>query len=52
MFGIRIARAREQIEPGYLAEYAKNMNYKPYWVNIQLQSIGEEKIEFYDIVIK
>jgi superfamily II DNA or RNA helicase len=51
-YGIRIARAREQNDPGYLAEYAKNMNYKPYWVNIQLQSIGEEKIEFYDIVIR
>jgi superfamily II DNA or RNA helicase len=52
MYGIRIARAREQIEKGYLAEYAKHMNYKPYWTAIQLQSIGEEKIEFYDIVIK
>lgn len=51
-YGIRIARAREQNDPGYLSEYARNMNYKNGWLHFQLQSMPEEKIEFYDIVIK
>lgn len=51
-FGARIARAREQAEPGYLKEYAKHMGYKSSWVDFQLGMIGSEAIEYADLVIK
>lgn len=51
-FGARIARAMEQTQPGYLKDYAKHMGYKSSWVDFQLGMIGEEPIEFADLVIK
>lgn len=51
-FCIRIARAREQERPGWLAEFARCMGYKKQWVDIQLNSLPVEKIDFANIVIK
>jgi superfamily II DNA or RNA helicase len=39
-FAARIARTREEQQPGYLMEYAKEMDYKPAWVDWQLKSDG------------
>jgi superfamily II DNA or RNA helicase len=47
---IRVARAKEQKERGFLEEFARAMNYKNGWV--QHQEIGAEPIDFYDIILK
>lgn len=47
---IRVARAKEQKEQGFLAEFAAAMNYKKGWVNYQ--EIGSEPIEFYDTILR
>jgi superfamily II DNA or RNA helicase len=51
-FAIRIARAREQTNPGWLSEFAKCMGYKKYWVDIQLAALPKEPIQFSNITIK
>ncbi|HEY1025329.1 MAG TPA: DEAD/DEAH box helicase family protein [Sphingobacteriaceae bacterium] len=51
-FGARVARAREQEVAGFLHEYAGFMGYKTTWVDFQMSMIGDEKIEFADLVIR
>lgn len=45
-YAIRVAKAKEQQQPGYLQEFARAMGYKPQWV--QHQEIPPEPIEFYN----
>ena len=51
-FAIRIARSREQDNPGWVAEFARCMGYKKGWVDYQLRGLPEEKIEFANIIIR
>lgn len=51
-FAIRIAKAKEQAEPGFLEEYGRQMSYSYRWHFHIKEQIGEEKIEFADIVLK
>jgi len=51
-FAIRIAKAREQQNRGWLAEFAKCMGYKKQWVDIQLASLPTEPIDYANIIIK
>lgn len=51
-FAIRIARAKEQDQPGFLRDFGKHMNYSYRWEFHQRELIGTEKIEFADIVLK
>ncbi len=51
-YAIRIAKAHEQAEPGWLTRFSKAMNYKEGWVRYQLETITDEKIEFYDVVLR
>lgn len=51
-FAIRIARAREQTNPGWLSEFAKCMGYKKYWVDLQLNALPDEPITFNNIIIR
>jgi len=48
---IRVAKAMEQIEPGYLLIFGQAMGYKQGWYDFQLSEIGEEKIDFYDKIV-
>lgn len=51
-FAIRIARAMEQVHPGFLRQFAKEMNYNYRWEYHQREMIGSEKIDFTDIILK
>lgn len=50
-FAIRIARAKELEEQGFLEEFAKVMGYKSAWVDFQYPS-KDEKIPFFDKLIQ
>lgn len=52
MFAIRIAKAKEQEMPGYIEQFGKAMNYNYRWPIHMREQIGNEKIEFADIVLK
>lgn len=45
-YALRVAKAREQQGPGYLAEFANAMGYRPEWMNYQI--IPLEPIEFFN----
>lgn len=45
-YAVRVAKAREQQGPGFLAQFANAMGYKPQWITYQ--EIPPEPIEFYD----
>lgn len=47
-YAIRVATRGEQLRPGFLREFAKEMNYKPGWVRYQMESLTQEPIEFHD----
>lgn len=49
-YAIRVAKAREQMEPGYLEQFAASMQYKKTWLDFQ--QIPDEPIKFYDIILK
>ena len=51
-FGARIARAREQQEPGFLNQYAQHMGYKSTWTDFQKRMIGEDTIQYSDLTIR
>lgn len=58
-FAMRVAKAKEIDNPGFIVEYGKAMGYKPSWSNRVLQEIAEIKmydpnfkIEYYDMVVK
>lgn len=47
-YAIRVAKRGEQIAPGFLAQFAAAMNYKPGWVRYQLAELTQEPIQFHD----
>lgn len=51
-FAIRIAKAHEQEEPGWLESFGKEMGYSYRWSYHMKEQINGEKIEFADIVLK
>ncbi len=51
-YAIRVAKAREQSQPGFLTYFANAMNYKPYWVQYQLKDMPSEPIQFHDTIIR
>lgn len=51
-FAARIAKARDQQAPGYLDDFAMHMGYKPGWVTMQRNMMGNERIDFTDITLR
>jgi len=51
-FAARIAKAKEQQQPGYLYAFANAMGYKPSWADFQKSQIGAQKIDFMDITLR
>lgn len=52
-FCARIAKAQEQKHPGWLAQYAEAIGYKPGWATYQIENhIPAEPLEFTDVTIK
>ncbi len=51
-FATRIAKAKEQSQPGFLSLFAQAMGYKKSWVNIQKQQTGILPIDFANIKLK
>ena len=49
-YAIRVARAKEQIQPGFLMDFAAEMKYKRSWIDHQIIPI--EPIEFSDITLR
>ncbi|AMR34178.1 hypothetical protein A0256_23360 [Mucilaginibacter sp. PAMC 26640] len=49
-FAIRVAKAKEQEQHGFLMDFAANMGYKRGWIDHQI--IPVDRIEFADIVLK
>lgn len=49
-FAIRVAKAKEQVESGFLMDFAANMGYKRSWIDHQV--IPAERIDFMDIVLR
>lgn len=52
LFAARIARAKEQSQPGFLRRFAKAMGYKKKWVDIQKQQTGALPVDFANIKLK
>lgn len=50
-YAIRVAKAKEMQEPGYLRTFGMAMGYKQGWAYIHTPKSGE-RIEFHDIIIK
>ena len=51
-YAIRIAKRNEQTNPGWLAMFARCMNYSNGWVYHQLKELPVELIEFHDQFIR
>jgi superfamily II DNA or RNA helicase len=49
-FAIRVAKAKEQLEQGFLMNFAANMGYKRTWIDHQV--IPSEPIQFADITLR
>jgi superfamily II DNA or RNA helicase len=49
---IRVAKAMEQDESGYLEQFGKAMGYKKGWVDFHIPAPNDPKIDFYDAVVK
>jgi superfamily II DNA or RNA helicase len=49
-YAARIAKAQEQIKPGFMIHFSAAMGYKKSWLDHQ--TIPQERIEFADIVLK
>ena len=47
----RVAMANEQKQNGFLREYADYMGYNVRWAYMQKEMIGNEPIQFYDLII-
>lgn len=52
MYAIRIALSHEQRLPGWLAEYARAMGYKPGFVYMQTKNMAVEPILYNDLTLK
>lgn len=51
-FAARVAKAKEQMQRGFLPAFAAAMGYKPAWADIQLGQIGASPIDFADIQLR
>lgn len=58
-FAMRVAKAKEITNPGFISEYGRAMGYKSSWADRQLKEIAEIrmydphfKIEYFDIIVK
>lgn len=51
-YAIRIAQAKEQDQPGWLDNFRIAMGYKQGWTGYILQHLPQEKIDYYDIIVK
>lgn len=51
-YGIRVAKAQEQIKQGWLKQYGAEMGYSSRWHHIVGEQINGEKIEFQDYTLK
>jgi superfamily II DNA or RNA helicase len=49
-FAIRVAKAKEQEQTGFLMDFAANMGYKRGWIDHQV--IPVDRIEFNDIILR
>lgn len=49
-FAIRVAKAKEQQEAGFIKQFATNMGYRPSWIDHQ--HIPTEQILFTDIILR
>lgn len=49
-YAIRVAKAQEQLRPGFLLDFAAEMGYKRNWV--YTQHIPNERIDFMDITLR
>lgn len=48
---IRVAKSKEQRQPGFLAEFASALGYSSGWVKWQLENMSSDPIEFADVLI-
>lgn len=51
-YASRVARAREQAQPGYLGEFCQHMGYKQGWLHHQQRVISDEPIEYFDFTLR
>jgi superfamily II DNA or RNA helicase len=51
-YASRVARAKEQKQPGYLNEFCQHMGYKQGWLHHQHKTISDEPIEYFDIILR
>lgn len=52
VFAARVAKAKEQMQRGFLPAFAAAMGYKSSWADIQLSMIGATPIDFADIQLR
>ncbi len=52
VFATRVAKAKEQMQKGFLSAFGAAMGYKSTWVDIQSRMIGANTIEFTDIQLR
>ena len=52
VFATRVAKAKEQVQKGFLSAFGAAMGYKSTWVDIQSRMIGANTIEFTDIQLR
>lgn len=51
-YAIRVARRKEQDEPGFIGEFAKEMGYKNSWVEKTLRDLPDKKIIYFNQIIR
>jgi hypothetical protein len=51
-YAIRVAMRQEQDKPGFLKEFAQAAGYKKTWLNKALERLPNEKIIFYNQIIR
>ncbi len=51
-FAIRVAKAQEQLQPGWIYQFGSAMGYRRAWVERALTEIPNEPIEYTDIIIR
>lgn len=49
---IRVAKAQEQINEGWLDLFGKAMGYKKGWYEFQVSDLPKERIDFFDAIVK
>lgn len=51
VYAIRVAKAQEQANAGWLKEFGKHMGYKPAWYYMQSRDLHHERIQYHDIIL-